>query len=109
MGNPTAFIQRKGLWAVLVLAVAAATFAVTALLFNVFERKREGLKYPFKVVEITSDEIDPAVWGKNFPFEYDTFIRTSQNYGRTAYGGSEPYSKLEKVPAMKRLWAGYPF
>jgi len=109
MGNWAAFLQKKGIWAMLVLGVAAATFAVAALLLSIFARKQEGLKYPFKVGEISAEEIDPAVWGKNFPFEYDTFIRTREDYCRTAFGGSEPYSKLERFPAMKRLWAGYPF
>jgi nitrite reductase (cytochrome c-552) len=27
----------------------------------------------------------------------------------TPYGGSVPYSKLERYPAMVRLWAGYAF
>jgi len=85
------------------------TVAVLLILFNIRQRKVEGLQYPLKIVDIQDEEIDPALWGKNFPFEYDRFIKTEVDYGETEFGGSVPYSKLERYPAMKRLWAGYAF
>lgn len=94
---------------IIFLVAVAGSVAVALLLLNIRQRKLEALQYPLKVVEIGDKEIDPAVWGKNFPFEYDSFVKTETNYGSTAYGGSEPYSKLERYPAMKRLWAGYAF
>jgi len=91
-------------------AVAGAlTVAVLALLFNIQNRKEEAFQYPLNVVEIPEGELDPEVWGRNFPMEYDSFVKTEIDYGSTEYGGSTPYSKLEKVPAMKRIWAGYSF
>ncbi|MCA9871705.1 MAG: ammonia-forming cytochrome c nitrite reductase subunit c552, partial [Anaerolineae bacterium] len=91
------------------VVAALLTAAVAAVLVSVDNRKEEASAYPAKVVEISADELDPAVWGANFPNQYDTFIKTEENYGQTPYGGSEPYSKLEKYPAMVRLWAGYAF
>ncbi len=91
------------------LATAAVIAGVLALLFNVRTRREEAYRYPLKVVEIKDGEIDPAVWGKNFPLEYDTFVRTRENYGRTFHGGSERFSRIDEIPAAKRLWAGYPF
>ena len=88
---------------------AAVIVAVLALLFNVRERREEAYQYPLKVVEIKEGEIDPAVWGQNFPLEYDTFVRTREDYGRTFYGGSTPFSRIDEIPAAKRLWAGYSF
>ncbi len=82
---------------------------VGALLTSVTTRQVEALQYPLKVVEIGANEIDPAVWGKNFPLHYDRFMMTQQNYGQTPYGGSDVYSKLERYPAMVRIWAGYAF
>jgi len=87
----------------------ALTVAVLALLFNIQNRKEEAFQYPLNVVEIPEGELDPEVWGRNFPMEYDSFVKTEIDYGSTEYGGSTPYSKLEKVPAMKRIWAGYSF
>ena len=108
-------MHRKSLfgqgWIPLIIFVIAAlgTVAAILLLLNIRQRKIEALQYPLKIVEIQDGEIDPAIWGKNFPFEYDTFIKTETDYGETEFGGSTPYSKLERYPAMKRLWAGYAF
>ena len=88
---------------------AVATVVVVAVLMNIQGKKDEATQYPLKVVEIAADELDPAVWGLNFPVQYDSFKKTAENYGATTYGGSEVYSKLERVPAMTRIWAGYAF
>ncbi|NOG64337.1 MAG: ammonia-forming cytochrome c nitrite reductase subunit c552 [Chloroflexi bacterium] len=94
--------------AIFVVAVGL-TLIVAALLTNIIQRKAEETEYPLQVVEIGEDEIDPAVWGKNFPDHYDRFIMTRNDGNSTPYGGSEVYSKLERYPAMVRLWAGYAF
>jgi len=96
-------------YVVIFVTTAVLTAAVAGLLVNITERKREAAQYPLKVVEIPEGELDPAVWGKNFPHQYDSFIKTQEDYGKTPYGGSTPYNKLEKYPAMVRLWAGYAF
>ena len=103
--------KSKRLWLYIGLFALAAvlTIVVVGLLTNIQGRKDEAMQYPLKVVAMDPDELDPAVWGLNFPVQYDSFKQTETNYGRTAYGGSEPYSKLEKNPAMVRLWAGYAF
>jgi nitrite reductase (cytochrome c-552) len=54
-------------------------------------------------------EPDSARWGINFPQEYSTFLLTSTNNKATIYGGSEPYSKLERDPRLVKLYAGYSF
>ncbi|MBN1271207.1 MAG: ammonia-forming cytochrome c nitrite reductase subunit c552 [Candidatus Aminicenantes bacterium] len=103
------FLKTKGIFIIVFLAAATATAAVLLLLINIKQHKQEALQYPLQVVEISADEIDPRIWGKNFPFEFDSFMKTRTDYGETPYGGSTPYSKLERYPAMKRLWAGYSF
>lgn len=82
---------------------------VGALLVDINTNQVEAAQYPLRVVEIDEDELDPAVWGQNYPIHYDRFMMTEENYGRTPYGGSEPYSKLTTYPAMVRIWAGYAF
>ena len=114
--------SRKLLIVVVALA-AVATLAVTALLINIFERKQEAKNPFFRVVELNDTIDDPAVWGKNFPFQYDLYMRTV-DMQRTKYGGSEamPHSpteadprsvvarsKLEEDPRLKTIWAGYAF
>ena len=99
----------KTLPAAMFVCAGLATVAVLALLFDIREKKREAKRYPFKVVEIPAGETNPVIWGKNFAFEYDSYRKTEINYGRTKYGGSEPYSRLERDPVLKKLYAGYPF
>ncbi len=105
------FLSTRQFWlyvGVFVVAVGA-TAGIAALLMNIQTRKMEAVQYPLKVIEVGEDELDPAVWGKNFPVQYDSFMKTGEDYGSTAYGGSTVYSKLERYPAMTRLWAGYSF
>jgi nitrite reductase (cytochrome c-552) len=114
-----------GAAALIVAAAVAAlvTLAVVALLVNVFERKQEARDPFYRVVELTDDTEDPAVWGENFPQQYDGYSRTVDQV-RTRYGGSEAVprtptnvdprsvvaqSRLEQDPRLKTMWAGYAF
>ncbi len=105
------------------LAGALAAAGATALLVNILERKEEARNPFYRVVELTEDTEDPAIWGKNFPIQYDGYRRTVDQV-RTRYGGSEAVprtptgadprsvasqSKLEEDPRLKRMWAGYAF
>jgi len=95
---------------VAVFAIALVfTIIAAAVLVDIAGKKREALSWPLKVVEISKNEIDPAVWGKNFPFEYDAFVRTEIDYGETKYGGSKQIDRLERYPALRRLYAGNAF
>ncbi|MFL6194094.1 MAG: ammonia-forming cytochrome c nitrite reductase subunit c552 [Thermoanaerobaculia bacterium] len=116
---------RRTLRLLLATAVVAALAAagITALLVNIFERKKEARDPFFRVVQLTDDTEDPAVWGKNFPLQYDMYRRTVDQV-RTRFGGSEavPHtptkvdprsvvaeSRLEEDPRLKTMWAGYAF
>ena len=103
------FTRQFWLYVVVFIVAAGATAGVAALLMNIQTRKMEAVQYPLKVIEVPENELDPAVWGKNFPVQYDSFLKTAEDYGSTTYGGSTVYSKLERYPAMTRLWAGYAF
>ncbi len=113
----------KRFFLVTVLVAAIAAVAVTALLVNIFERKQEGRSAFYRVVDLNNTVEDPAIWGKNFPMQYDLYLRTV-DMQRTRYGGSEamPHdpteadprsvvsrSKLETDPRLVTMWAGYSF
>src|SRR5918994_2904652 len=72
------------------IALAAAVLAVcaVALLVNIMERKQEARNPFYRVVELTDETEDAALWGKNFPLQYDGYRRTVDQV-RTRYGGSE--------------------
>ncbi len=102
---------------------AAAAVGVTALLVNIIEHKQEARNPFFRVVDLDDDTEDPAVWGKNFPIQFDSYKRTVDMV-RTRFGGSEALprtptdadprsvvaqSKIEEDPRLKRMWLGYAF
>ena len=101
-------MRRPGIYIGLILITALATWAVTALLFNIQERKEEGKVTHWKFVELSEETVDAKEWGKNFPRHYDAYLKTSDTE-RTRYGGSEVFSKIDMNPIWKRLFAGYGF
>lgn len=108
--QPTTPSRRGWLWMALAFVAGLAIMAAVAfLLTNIQTRKSEAVEFPLKTVQIAADELDPAVWGQNFPREYDSFKKTEIVGNKTPYGGSEPYDKLEAYPMLKRVWAGYAF
>jgi len=102
-----------GVFAALVVATAVATVAVAALLVNIFERKREAATPYVLLAEVTEETTDPAVWGRNWPKQYDSYKRTAlptrTRFG--GHGGSEalPEQKIERDPWLKRMFLGYAF
>jgi len=91
-----------------VLVAAGVTALVTALLMNMNERKREAEHTVFKVVDLDENSIDPALWGQNFPRQYDSYKRTVDTE-RTRYGGSEAFQKLDEDRRWRRIFDGYAF
>jgi nitrite reductase (cytochrome c-552) len=119
-----AFVRRRRRrFLIIVGGAVLATIVGVALLMNIFERKQEARNPFYRVVELTDDTEDPAVWGKNFPLQYDDYKRTVDQV-RTRFGGSEAeprtptkadprsivaQSKIEEDPRLKVMWAGYAF
>ena len=111
---------------VFVITVFAATVVAVgsmALFTNILQHKQEAKNPFFRVVELDDKTTDPSVWGKNFPLQYDDYLRTVDQV-RTRYGGSEALprtptdadprsivaqSRLEEDPRLKIMWAGYAF
>jgi nitrite reductase (cytochrome c-552) len=62
---------------------------------------------------ITDDTSDPAVWGKESPAQYESYLKTAEptrtRFG--GHGGSEalPEEKIERDPWLKRMFLGYAF
>ncbi|MGD8720056.1 MAG: ammonia-forming cytochrome c nitrite reductase subunit c552 [Candidatus Zixiibacteriota bacterium] len=107
--------MKKLIYAAVFVGAVAVTALVTWLLVSISGRKAEEKISYFPLAEVAPLEPDPEPWGRNFPRQYDAFKKTMKTsemedysvYGR--YGGSESFSKLEKTPALKRLFAGYGF
>jgi nitrite reductase (cytochrome c-552) len=122
--SPSPEKRRSLRWVALVALLSAGAAAViTGVLVSIVEKKQEQKNPFFRVVELTDTTDDPAVWGKNFPFQYDAYLKTA-DMERTRYGGSEalPHvptavdprgvvtrSKIDDDPRLKTMWAGYAF
>ena len=107
----------------IVALAAVVTFGLVGLLVSIFEHKQDAKNPFFLVVELTDETEDPSLWGKNFPLQYDAYLRTV-DMQRTRFGGSEAMprtptdadprsvvaqSKIEQDPRLRIMWAGYPF
>ncbi len=104
---------------------AAVLGAVVAgiLIVSITTRQQEAKNPTIRPVELTDATVDPAVWGKDYPFEYGLYKKTVEMVP-TKFGGSKPtartpteddpravtsQSKIEEDPRLKVMWAGYPF
>ena len=111
-------------WATFVIA-AAGTVAIAALLVNIRQRKAESQLVAFPLTKLSERIDSPSEWGKNFPRQYDGYLRTVDNQ-RPRSGGSEAMplremkasapaagdkapSKLEEDPLLKTIFNGYAF
>ncbi len=109
----------------LALTVGAAVAAVGIgwLISDVTRKQDDALNPFYRVVELADTTTDPAIWGKNFPIQYDAYLRTVDMV-RTRYGGSEAEprtptasdprdtvsrSRLDANPRLRQMWAGYAF
>ena len=122
MSNEKETVINKRLLTITVVLAAIAAVAATGLLVNVFEHRQEAKNPFYKTVELSDKIDDPATWGKNFPMQYNLYLRTKQEQA-TKFGGDEAQlntskddprltiarSNLEKDPRLKEMWAGYAF
>jgi nitrite reductase (cytochrome c-552) len=121
--TPEAPRRRIALFVIAAALAALAAVAVIALAFNIFEKQQEAKNPFFRVVELDDATEDPAIWGKNFPLQYDGYMKTVDQK-RTRYGGSEAVprqpsdadprsvvaqSRIEEDPRLKTMWSGYAF
>jgi len=109
---------------ILIAALAAvAAVGATALLVNIIQRQQEARNPFYRVVDLDDTTVDPALWGRNFPLQYDGYRRTVDQV-RTRHGGSEAVprtpsaadprsvvaqSRLEEDARLRTMWAGYAF
>jgi nitrite reductase (cytochrome c-552) len=121
--EPSAPKKRLVLLAVVTGVFALAAVLAAALLVNVAEKKQQARNPVVRVVALTDDTEDPAIWGKDFPVEYDLYRKTTEMVP-TKHGGSQatPHvptaqdprtvtsqSKVEADSRLKKMWAGYAF
>jgi len=105
--------RRPALWAGIAAGAAAVgTALVMALYANISTRMAEAREIGFKVAELDEKTVDPALWAKNFPRQFDGYEKTIERLS-TKYGGAgpdpKPISKLEEDPKLVTIFSGYAF
>lgn len=89
-----------------IIVVLAAGLVWALLYIRSIQPAQRGVA---PLVEIEPMEPDSSVWGVNFPNQYSTFLLTEYNQERTAYGGSQPFDRLEWNSRLVTLFAGMAF
>jgi nitrite reductase (cytochrome c-552) len=98
-------------WAggVIVLLVAAVVAVVGLMLTSIAERRWEALRPILVSQEIDEFESDNAVWGADYPNEFDAYKRMKDDNTKTRYGGGFPRDYLDADPRQVILFAKYGF
>ncbi len=85
------------------------TFVLGLLASSIMERRVEAVAARKVSGDIPPFEGSWEAWGKYYPKEYESYLRTSDTSFRTHYGGNAVRDMLTEEPELVILWAGYPF
>lgn len=94
---------------VIFFVTLGVVFLLGLLASSVVERRAEAVYAYRPVVDYDQFEARNEIWGKNFPLEYETYLKTSDTLFYSKYNGSGTIDMLERHPEMVILWAGYGF
>ncbi|MBL9140380.1 MAG: ammonia-forming cytochrome c nitrite reductase subunit c552 [Phycisphaerae bacterium] len=117
--TPTSSSRSKAavFW-VAAIGCGVGTAGVLALYANIVQRKIEAQSTVIRIADLTEATVDPAEWGKNFPRQYDGYMRTANNEkARFRWSDARPHdsgdgkaeSKLESDPHLPIIFNGYAF
>ncbi len=103
-------IRRKPVIGWLIFAATVIVVFFLGLLANSIIERRTEAQFAY-VPAVNYDQSEPrnAIWGKNFPREYQSYLQTSDTTFRSKYNGSAMIDMLEVDPRLVVLWAGYGF
>jgi nitrite reductase (cytochrome c-552) len=93
----------------LFFATVVIVFLLGILAASIVERRSEAQLYFQMVHPIPEWEPDNAVWGQNFPRQYETYRQTLDTTFRSKYAGHATIDYLAQYPELVIMWAGYPF
>lgn len=95
--------------AAIVVLCAGAVLLLGVLAMSIVERRWEAQRPALVLRPIARWEPDNAVWGQNYPRQYESYLKTAMSESETKYGGSYPRDYLETDPRQVVLFAGYGF
>ena len=95
-------------WTLFVITLAAV-FLLGLLVSTITERRAEAIFAYKPKVKLAEFEPRNEVWGKNYPWQYESYRKTQQTDLRTAHGGNTMRDVLAESPELIVMWAGYGF
>ena len=114
--NGTKANRGNALWSLplwMGIAIAGLLVVIVVLLgllaVSIMERRWEAQRPAIAVQPVGEWEMDSEVWGRNYPNEYESYLRTRIADTETKYGGSYPRDYLKADPRQVILFAGYGF
>ena len=93
----------------LFFATVIVVFMLGILASSIVERRSEAMYAYIPNVELNKWEANNEEWGRYFPREYQSYLKTSDTNFRSKYNGSAMIDMLEVDPRLVVLWAGYGF
>ncbi len=113
---------KRPVFFILVLGVGfLVAMVATYLVASIAEHKAEKAASPAQIVALDETVTDPAVWGQNFPIQYEGYLATAEDVPSLHAGVMVEHdvegdprtevksSKLEEDPRLVTIWGGYPF
>ncbi len=95
-------------WALFFISLTAV-FLLGLLVSTISERRAEAIFAYAPKVKIADFEPRNEVWGKNYPWQYESYRKTQQTDFKTPHGGNAMKDVLEESPELVVMWAGYGF
>lgn len=93
----------------LFLSTVIIVILLSLLANSIVSRKAESQFAYQPQVKIGDNEPRNAVWGENFPRQYQSFMRTADTSFVSYLNGSKLRDALAEDPKLVVLWAGYGF
>jgi len=90
-------------------ATIVIVFFLGLLASSIVERRAEAVFAYTPQVEHSQWEPRNKIWGKNFPRQYDRFLKTADTTSKSKHNGSAFRDMLAENPKLVVLWAGYGF
>lgn len=87
----------------------AIVFLLGLIASSIVQRRAEASFAYAPLNEFSQFESNSAVWGENYPRQYQSYLRTADTSFTSQYGGSAMRDMLEEDPRLVVLWAGYSF
>lgn len=95
-------------WVIFFILVGVIV-SMLVLTTSIMERRIESRMIYQPKQKIDQFESRNEKWGEQYPYQYDTFLKTSEETFQGKYNSSSRDDQLKKNPNLVILWAGYGF